>query len=461
MKGRQMLINVRLRWFLLITLIMLLWFNWPAGRLIHALQATPTPRPSPAPTRSPGWAGSASSVIPVGLQGTARISPTGAISAIPEDLCGAVLSRRQDIWVLSAREVFLRDGPATPIMDAFLVNGRMVEVASHRQLFYIQSCSPIENRDTTISLIAPTGDHLPFMRDEQAGVDTRTSLIFYTYTFTLDDPAGDYTILLESAGSVIQQTVSLHHLNFLVDLYNGPRFRLYEQASGQERQQFAAGETMHIEYDRYPAEQEIEVGLYQPQGLQYILANTWTFRSDSEGRHQETLTIPPDATPGSYTLVAGALEASPFGEFAFGQFAPNNFTTGEQRSYYYLTFNVTAPAAETPAMGPVEVARAFYQAINEGVATGDFHPAYNLLSRARRAARPYASFAQGFATTREVQVEQLELLEQNNDNATIQVVLLAIDLVDGARQAVRYSIIYHLVKEGAQWRLDRASVTQL
>lgn len=109
---------------------------------------------------------------------------------------------------------------------------------------------------------------------------------------------------------------------------------------------------------------------------------------------------------------------------------------------------------------PLAVAVAYFEAINQGVETGDFHPAYGLLSPDYQARKPYADFAGGFATTRWVEVNELELLEMAPDanRARVRAVVTAIDDVNGREKRTVYEIDWRLIRVGDQWRLNSARV---
>lgn len=110
---------------------------------------------------------------------------------------------------------------------------------------------------------------------------------------------------------------------------------------------------------------------------------------------------------------------------------------------------------------PVQTARAFYEAIDAGVLTGDYRPAYDLLSNARHAGGSFSSFEAGFVTTRAVKVELVELVSQDEENAQVHIVIIATDEIDGELSSVRYDINYQLIFEDERWRLDTARVDPL
>ena len=109
--------------------------------------------------------------------------------------------------------------------------------------------------------------------------------------------------------------------------------------------------------------------------------------------------------------------------------------------------------------GPEGTVRAYYNAIQIGIHRGGhFRPAYAYLSQEFRQSHPYGDFAAGFASTVRVRVEELMLMEENAGSAQMETVVTATDEVEGDEQETTYSIIWHVVKEEDQWKLDRAQV---
>jgi hypothetical protein len=101
---------------------------------------------------------------------------------------------------------------------------------------------------------------------------------------------------------------------------------------------------------------------------------------------------------------------------------------------------------------------AYYNAISVCLYKGTFHPAYAYLSQGFQATQPYPDFAAGFAHTVRVAVEDLTLLEESMENATVEITITASDEIDGVEQDTSYEITWCLVREDSAWKLDQAQV---
>ncbi|MFZ4663482.1 MAG: hypothetical protein ACOYNY_41135 [Caldilineaceae bacterium] len=112
----------------------------------------------------------------------------------------------------------------------------------------------------------------------------------------------------------------------------------------------------------------------------------------------------------------------------------------------------------TEILGPLDVTKAYYQALNQGASTGDFYTAYNLLSQNQRARRSYDSLKSNYLDITSTQVEEIVLLDEYETAATVHVI---VRLEFRNLRISRYDVTYHLVKEDGQWRLDRSSIKQL
>jgi hypothetical protein len=106
---------------------------------------------------------------------------------------------------------------------------------------------------------------------------------------------------------------------------------------------------------------------------------------------------------------------------------------------------------------PVHAVASFYLALNDR----DLPGAYGLLSPAAQAARPYETWAVGFATTLAVEVSGPRVVGQDNGWATVAAQVRAVDNVDGRVVATLYDVEWQLVQTEAGWRLDSGTMEPL
>jgi hypothetical protein len=57
-----------------------------------------------------------------------------------------------------------------------------------------------------------------------------------------------------------------------------------------------------------------------------------------------------------------------------------------------------------------------------------------------------------------VAVEEVTLVEQGADSATVKVTVTAADEVNGVQQEAQYEITWQLIDKDGAWKLDRARV---
>ncbi|MEZ4866957.1 MAG: SH3 domain-containing protein [Caldilineaceae bacterium] len=162
-------------------------------------------------------------------------------------------------------------------------------------------------------------------------------------------------------------------------------------------------------------------------------ADLWRRRGENL-RIGDQLTIPGAATPATVTAPASTPTPSPT--------PPPNPT---------LTATDSAAQTGETARRTVE---AFWQAVRAGVRTGDFRAAYSYLSPARQSVWSYSSFKDGFATTRTIEIESLNLVEANATSATIDSTLLAADQLGDGLHYRHFLFRYRLTLVDGAWRLD-------
>ena len=106
-----------------------------------------------------------------------------------------------------------------------------------------------------------------------------------------------------------------------------------------------------------------------------------------------------------------------------------------------------------PLLAPDEVVRAFLQALQAGVNSGDFHLAHNFLATASQA--NYNTFANGYATTKQVTTEAVTMVSHNGTSARAQAIVTAVDEENGERLVRRFTINYPLVLRNGNWLIER------
>lgn len=135
----------------------------------------------------------------------------------------------------------------------------------------------------------------------------------------------------------------------------------------------------------------VEVGLYRdtnvPSELEATLVNSWMIQADQRGQYKEILTVPADADTGRYYIIATTVRQR---KNLPGWVLPNGNVSlplvygshTDGIDHYYAALLVIADE-------PVKVAKEFYEALDAGCITGDFHHAYSLLSSERKKLRTY------------------------------------------------------------------------
>lgn len=104
---------------------------------------------------------------------------------------------------------------------------------------------------------------------------------------------------------------------------------------------------------------------------------------------------------------------------------------------------------------PEQAAFAYYLAID----AGRYSEAYSYLSPSFQAAHPFEEFRTGFATTRKVNVNKLEVRGETATVATIAVRLTGWDEVGGKLSPQRFSGGWLAEKQGGEWKLAQAGIS--
>ncbi|MFN8469694.1 MAG: hypothetical protein U0X20_29330 [Caldilineaceae bacterium] len=145
--------------------------------------------------------------------------------------------------------------------------------------------------------------------------------------------------------------------------------------------------------------------------------------------------------------------------------------SGKQRSHLDVTWDLVyedggwkldrvAGYDETP-LSPVNVTLGFYHALGQALTTGDYHIAYSLLSRNRKQLRTYDGLKALYEHTISIEIESIELVDENETQATVHVVVGTSEWTKEALEHPRYDITYSLVKEDGTWHMDTPVIKQL
>lgn len=142
---------------------------------------------------------------------------------------------------------------------------------------------------------------------------------------------------------------------------------------------------------------------------------------------------------------------------------PSNTPTATVTPTASNTPTITPTPTNTPTplpvtgLSPDEVVRAFYLAVDDGLITGDFQLAYSYLSSGFQNRRTYASFAAGYRTTLDIEIEEVRLIGKSDRSARVYASVLAWDDIDDEIVYRRFELDpYYLVAENQQWRMERA-----
>ena len=172
-----------------------------------------------------------------------------------------------------------------------------------------------------------------------------------------------------------------------------------------------------------------------------------------------------------FSSSAMSITVNPDGTVVVGQrdyLRINDYDTGwtgvyrwDGSDYVLESVTFTGPTyvdEETGEPRPTGAIYAYYNAIRICLHEGDFYAAYAYLSEDFQARQPYDDFAAGFANTVDVDVEEVTLIEERADEASVEAVVIAADEIDGDQRETRYTITWQLTKEGGAWALDQADV---
>jgi len=116
----------------------------------------------------------------------------------------------------------------------------------------------------------------------------------------------------------------------------------------------------------------------------------------------------------------------------------------------------SSPAvAPSPVLTPAETVTVFYSLLDQR----QYGLAYAMFSTRRKAEGTLAEFQAGFATTRNVYLEEVTVAP--GTPAVVQVSILAADLVSGQVVVRRFAGTWTFVQEGNRWTLDRGQIRQV
>ncbi len=115
------------------------------------------------------------------------------------------------------------------------------------------------------------------------------------------------------------------------------------------------------------------------------------------------------------------------------------------------------PVTPTPVpadgwQAPRETVRFFWRAVIDGTRTGDFRPAYAYVGPQLQSALPYPAFATSFATTKEITIESIAVVQGDANRVVVDAVIIAAHTDAGTWRYQRDRYRYTLSPINGQWR---------
>ena len=116
----------------------------------------------------------------------------------------------------------------------------------------------------------------------------------------------------------------------------------------------------------------------------------------------------------------------------------------------------TTPATKSD---PVEVAEAYYKALDIGVKSGDFSMAYALLSSRHRQNRSLEVLKKDYSDTKAIKIENIKPVFQSE--AITSTVYVSVILTLSNDQQQRYKGNYFLIFENHRWYMDTPDIEEV
>lgn len=112
----------------------------------------------------------------------------------------------------------------------------------------------------------------------------------------------------------------------------------------------------------------------------------------------------------------------------------------------------TLPTA--PGITALETVRRFWLAVIDGLRTGDFWPAYRYLTPQQQSTIPYATFQASFATTHELTITSIAVVQERAGRALVDAVIVSANGagVEWRYQHARYR--FSLIVSNGLWRIE-------
>ncbi len=120
------------------------------------------------------------------------------------------------------------------------------------------------------------------------------------------------------------------------------------------------------------------------------------------------------------------------------------------------------PITPTPInslQNPRETVRFFWLAVIDGTRTGDFRTAYAYVGPQLQSALAYPAFAADFATTKEITIQSLAVVQEDTTHVVVDAVIIAAHQAAGEWRYQRDRYRYTLSPVNGQWRF--AAMTRL
>ena len=407
-------------------------------------------------TSTAAWRDRNNSRVPLRLQRTAYASAGGG--GCCDIYC---LAKDQPVDAPPVWNVSEENFVSTSYSDFIDEGGLEVDFATSP--LQVWACLPQSDPAAQVTLIWPDGRESTLV--EKAYYEEIDQLFIQEYAFYFHStmPNGWYHLKIEDQYGISTRRI-LFRINPYFDVYSGPRFGLSTANPAEREHKFHRGETLSVEYSHYPPNVFVEVGLYSETSnfREYELQSSWVIQTTEDGTFSEGLIIPANAEVGEYVLVAAEMDSLTIGRFELGGWKPD-FKAGYENRYFKTAFKIVDPSIseeqelkedEDVVSKPVETAKAFYQALNSGAASGDFIDAYELLSTERRQQRSLVELEAVYSDTQAVRLEQIELIEQSTNQATVRAVVKLTLASNGNEEEARYDVTYRLILEGDKWYMD-------
>lgn len=416
------------------------------------LTTTSVPVPTSVPLQPASWRSRTSSRIPIRLQRTVYVGGGGG-----------------GLYDCSSENRFKNLPPIWHIDSEYITLTTYPDNNQPSRYFLIWSCRHNSGESIEAKLIWPDGSQTLLSNETENTSSTYSDLSIYKthHIFDRNMPDGKYLISIRDQHGSLTRSI-----RFTKNVHSGTYIILSKNNTSSTDPQyiFEQGSTLNIRYSGYRGNEYVEVGLYglnsDTERVHYMLLNSWNIQVDNLGSFQQNLQIPDDAVAGNYILAATGTQGLER-KLAGSSSEPSMLKSSPSFTYFQKSFRVARRqdnSSPTPipviVLPPLETAKSFYAALDEGIKTGDFQTVYSLLSRERQAQRSYQELQSLYSDVQAVEVESIQLIESNVDQATVRAIVKLTSNDQGPSIAY-YDVLYQIVLENSLWRMDSYESTVL